>query len=165
MKPHLPCTLACSLQDVPWHDFGGAGTGKEAVPGQGGGGRLCLAGGAHCVFYLVEWYLVGSCWERGLLSRRLRSRLSGPPLVALSALRGLSSRATLGDHPCSHTEVLVVVMLVCVRVCARPCVLVRVLPCVYVCVYVYGLGRVLSARNHFHRDGFLLAHTVLLRAD
>lgn len=80
VKPHLPFTLACSFQDAPWHDFGE--TGKEAVPGQVRGvvvGRLCLACGAHCVFSLVEQYLVGSCWERGLLSRRLRSRLSGPP--------------------------------------------------------------------------------------
>lgn len=43
---------------------------KEAFPGQVGGGRLCLAGEAHCVFYLVEWYPVGSCWDRGILSRR-----------------------------------------------------------------------------------------------
>lgn len=92
--------------------------------------------------YLVEWYLVGSCWERGLLSRRLRSRLSGPPLVALSALKHsssqlpLSSRATLGSPARSQTEVLVVVMLGCVRVC----VLVA-----WASVCMHGLGRVLSA--------------------
>lgn len=123
MKPHLPFTLACSFQDAPWHDFGE--TGKEAVPGQVRGvvvGRLCLACGAHCVFSLVEQYLVGSCWERGLLSRRLRSRLSGPLLEALNVLRGGRSRAKLGGPTCRQAEVFRrgdagVYMCVCVHTC------------------------------------------------
>lgn len=43
--------------------------GKEWFQGQVG---MCdqLTGGAHRVFYLVAWHLVGSCQERGLQSRR-----------------------------------------------------------------------------------------------
>lgn len=64
MKPCLPCTLACPLQDVSpsrtRHGRTAEGLeGKEQS--QGKMGMEGLAGGAHCVFYLVVWYLVGSC--------------------------------------------------------------------------------------------------------
>ena len=46
------------LLDMPLQDSRDAG-GKGAVPGKVG--VEGLTGVAHCIFYLVLWYLFGSC--------------------------------------------------------------------------------------------------------